>query len=335
VAAGDRTVRVRFAGRQDEIGEMARALEIFRENAIEKDRLQAEQAEAERRGSEERQRARMELADRFEAQVQGLVDGVAGEIGDMQRAANGMTATADETSRQSAAVAAASEQATTNVATVATAAEQLSASIAEIGRQAEQSAEIASRAVDHAQRSDATMRSLDAASRRIGEVVDLINKIAGQTNLLALNATIEAARAGEAGKGFAVVAGEVKNLANQTAKATEEIARQIEAVQGETKAAVADIDDIRRIIGEINDISMTIATAVEQQGASTREIARNVQQAAKGTESVNQNIESVSRAAGETGAAAGQVLSATDSLSNRAKALSTEVKRFLEGVRAG
>jgi len=217
---------------------------------------------------------------------------------------------------------------------VATAAEQLTASIAEIGRQAEQSADIAGRAVDQATRTDGTVRDLSEAAGRIGDVVNLINEIAGQTNLLALNASIEAARAGEAGKGFAVVAQEVKNLANQTARATEDISSQIEAIQARTLGAVEDIRGIRDIIGEINDISMTIATAVEQQGASTREIARNVQQAARGTGEVDANIERVNKAAGETGAAAGQVMSATESLTRRAQGLSREVDRFLGGIRA-
>jgi methyl-accepting chemotaxis protein len=218
---------------------------------------------------------------------------------------------------------------------VATSAEQLNASIAEIGRQAEQSAEIAGRAVEQSRRTDETVRDLSEAAGRIGEVVDLINDIAGQTNLLALNATIEAARAGEAGKGFAVVANEVKNLASQTARATGEISAQIEAIQERTNGAVDDIRGIRDVIGEINDISMTIATAVQQQNASTREIARNVQEAAKGTGEVDANIEKLNQAAGDTGEAADQVMAATGSLVGKADELSREVENFLSGIRGG
>jgi methyl-accepting chemotaxis protein len=335
LASGNIEIEIPWADRRDEIGEMGRALLVFRENAVEKAKLQLEQDVKDVAAREEKRRAMAELADRFEGQVKGIVESVTGEATQMQAVATRMAGTAEESSNQSAAVAAASREASANVATVATSAEQLTASIAEIGRQAGQSADIAGRAVDQAQRTDGTVRDLSATAGRIGEVVSLINDIAGQTNLLALNATIEAARAGEAGKGFAVVANEVKNLANQTAKATEEISSQIEAIQKQTMGAVDDIRGIRDIIGEINDISMTIATAVEQQGASTREIARNVQEAARGTGEVDANIEKVNQAAGETGAAAGQVMSATESLTRRAEGLAREVERFLTGIRAG
>ncbi len=334
LAAGNIEIEVPWAHRRDEIGEMGRALRVFRENAIEKAGLQLEQKEKESAAREEKRRAMLELADRFEGQVKGIVESVGEEAAQMQAVAFRMSGTAEESSTQSAAVAAASREASANVATVATAAEQLTASIAEIGRQAEQSADIAGRAVDQARRTDNTVRDLSVTAGRIGEVVNLINEIAGQTNLLALNATIEAARAGEAGKGFAVVANEVKNLANQTAKATEEISAQIDAIQEQTMGAVDDIRGIHDIIGEINDISMTIATAVEQQGASTREIARNVQEAARGTGEVDANIEKVNQAASETGAAAGQVMTATQSLTRRAEGLSQEVERFLLEIRA-
>jgi methyl-accepting chemotaxis protein len=335
LAAGDKQIDISWTDRADEIGGMARALGVFRENAIENERLQQERRERESRTLEEKRGSMLELADRFEAQVTGVVDAVAEEVRQMEGIAGQMAGTADQGSEKSAAVAAASREATSNVTTVAMAAEELSASISEIGRQAGQSADISGRAVDQAIRTDETVRGLTEAAGRIGEVVELINDIAGQTNLLALNATIEAARAGEAGKGFAVVANEVKNLASQTAKATQEISAQIAAVQEETRDAVADIQGIRDIIGEINDISMTIAAAVEQQGISTKEIARNVQQAAAGTEEVSANIDSVSTAADETGSAARQVMTATESLAQRAGDLSHEVGRFLAGIRNG
>jgi len=335
LAEGNTEIEIPWADRHDEIGEMARALQVFRENAIERAKLRAAQEEKDAAAREEKRRAMMDLADRFEMQVKGIVEAVTAEATQMQAVAARMSGTAEQSSKQSAAVATASREASANVATVATAAEQLSTSIAEIGRQAGQSAEIAGRAVDQAERTDGTVRDLSEAAGRIGEVVNLINEIAGQTNLLALNATIEAARAGEAGKGFAVVAQEVKNLANQTARATEDISEQIEAIQVRTSGAVEDIRGIRAVIGEINDISMTIATAVEEQGASTREIARNVQEAARGVGAVDANIEQVNRAAGDTGAAATQVMAATESLTRRAEGLSQEVERFLAGVRAG
>jgi len=335
LAAGDKQIDIVGADRADEIGEMARALGVFRENAMENERLQQERSEREAQAQAEKRNSMLELADRFEAQVTGVVEAVTEEIRQMEGIAARMADTADQGSQKSATVASASREATTNVTTVATAAEKLSASIAEIGRQAGQSADIAGRAVDRATRTDATVQGLTTAAGRISEVVELINDIAGQTNLLALNATIEAARAGEAGKGFAVVANEVKNLANQTARATEEISQQIAAVQDETRDAVADIQSIRDIIGEINEISMAIAAAVERQNVSTKEIARNVQQAAAGTEEVNANIETVSLAANETGSAARQVMGATESLTRRADDLSREVTRFLAGVRSG
>ena len=333
LAAGNIEIAIPWAHRRDEIGEMGRALRVFRENSAEKNQLELEQTEKEATARAEKRQAIMELADRFEQQVRSTVESVTAEIERVRHSASQLTASAEESSKQSAAVAVSSQQASANVATVATAAEQLSASIAEIGRQAEQSADIAGRAVSQAGRADKTIRNLSESAVRIGEVVDLINEIAGQTNLLALNATIEAARAGEAGKGFAVVAQEVKNLANQTARATEEISAQIGAVQSETHDAVVDIREIRDIIGEINDISATIASAVEEQGSSTREIARNVQQAAKGTEEVNANIDNVAAAADETGVAANNVMSATETLTGRAADLSREIDRFLGGIR--
>jgi len=335
LAAGDTGAKVPDRDRRDEIGGMARAVQVFKDNAIDKLRLEEEQAASQQRVEGEKRQAMLEMADRFELQVKEVVDGVSSSATEMQATAQQMSATAEETSRQSANVASASDEATSNVQTVAATVEELSASIAEIGRQVLQSAKIAQNAVQESESTNETVQGLAEAAGKIGEVVNLINDIAGQTNLLALNATIEAARAGEAGKGFAVVAQEVKNLANQTAKATEEISSQILAVQDETTGAVGAIEKIRTVIGEINDIATTISSAVEEQGVSTQEIARNVQQAASGTQDVNANIENVSKAAGETGTAAGQVLTASQEMSRQAEGLRDEVGRFLTEIRTG
>jgi methyl-accepting chemotaxis protein len=335
LASGNVDVEIPAARRNDEIGQMARAVHVFRDNAMEKARLEAEQANAERSRAEERRSAMVAVADRFERSVKAVADGVSSAATEMQATAQQMSATAEESSRQSANVAGASDQAAANVQTVAATAEELSVSTTEIGRQVTHSAQITASAVAETEATNETVQGLAEAASKIGDVVKLINDIAGQTNLLALNATIEAARAGEAGKGFAVVAQEVKNLANQTAKATEEISQQVASIQNETSGAVAAIEKIRSIIGEVNDIATTIASAVEEQGASTQEIARNVQQAARGTQEVNENIAGVSGAAGETGAAAGQVLNAAQEMSRQAEQMRAEVDRFLGEVRAG
>ncbi len=334
LAAGDNATEVPSRGRGDEIGDMARAVQVFKENALEMERLKSAQEAQARRTAEERRTAMLELAAAFEASVGSVVDAVAAASGELQSTAGGMTRTADEANRQAAAVAAASEEASTNVQTVAAATEELSASVNEISSQVTRSAQIASGALAEADRTNAQVQSLDETAQQIGEVVGLITDIAGQTNLLALNATIEAARAGEAGKGFAVVASEVKSLASQTAKATEDIGRQVAAIQSATQSSVAAIAGIGATIRQIDEVATTIAGAVEEQGAATREIAANVQQAASGTAEVSANIVGVTEAAGKTGAAAGQVLSAAESLAGLSSRLRGEVGRFLDHIRA-
>jgi len=333
LAGGDRQATIPGVGRIDEIGDMAGAVQVFKENMIKADRLSAEQA-AEQAKKEERQTKIDGYLKGFDQSVSGALQTLASASTELQTTAQSMAATAEETSRQSTAVAAASEEASTNVQTVASAAEELSSSIAEITRQVAESAKIAGQAVDDAGRTNAQVQALAEAAQKIGDVVKLINDIAGQTNLLALNATIEAARAGEAGKGFAVVASEVKSLANQTAKATDDIAAQVKAIQGATSDSVKSIAGITGTISRINEIATTIASAVEEQGAATQEIARNVQQASKGTDEVSSNIAGVTLAATQTGTASTQVLGSASELSKQGERLRADVSRFLADIRA-
>ena len=291
-----------------------------------------QEAMMEERGK--RQKVVDELISSFETQVTAAIESLASASTEMNAAAVSMSGTAEETSNQAGAVAAASEEASANVQTVAAATEEMSASVKEISRQVEQSAKIASQAVIEAEGTLTAIKGLADMAQKIDNVVNIINDIAGQTNLLALNATIEAARAGEAGKGFAVVATEVKALANQTAKATEEIAMQIGAMQSATGDTVTRIGDISKTIEEINQITTAISAAVEQQDASTQEIARNVQEAAKGTGEVTANISGVSQAAGETGAAASQVQTVSGEVARQGETLKAAVDSFLAGVRA-
>ncbi|HVI53328.1 MAG TPA: methyl-accepting chemotaxis protein [Candidatus Sulfotelmatobacter sp.] len=335
LASGDKTVLVPGLDNHDEIGAMARAVQVFKENAIRVEKLQAEQEEMKRRAEADRRAVMLKMADDFESNVKHVVDAVTAAATQMQSTSQAMASVAEEASRQSTAVAAASEQAANNVQTVAAAAEELSASISEISQQVSQASDVSAEAVTVADVANGVMHGLDEATARIGEVVNLINDIASQTNLLALNATIEAARAGDAGKGFAVVANEVKHLANQTAKATDEISGQIGAVQDSTGKAVIAIGQITTIINRISEINSTIASAVEEQGAATQEIARNVDQAAAGTQEVSSNIVGVNQAAGEAGKAANEVLSAAGELGRQATELSQQVDSFIATIRRG
>ena len=333
LAGGNNDVEVIGGERGDELGAMAKAVEVFKENAIERVRLEAEQAEAQKL-REQRAATVNDLITNFDNQVNQALGVVSSAATEMQGTAQSMSQIAEATSEQSTAVAAASEQATVNVETVASAAEEMSSSVQEIARQVQESSAITTSALGETEKATTEVRGLVEASQRIGEIVNLINDIASQTNLLALNATIEAARAGEAGKGFAVVASEVKNLATQTGKATEEIAAQVTGIQQATNSAVTVIEGVNGTVGQINEIASAISAAVEEQGAATEEIARNVQEASRGTQDVNSNISKVTEGANETGAAAQQVNTASEELSQQATGLTDQVKIFLDKVRA-
>ncbi len=335
LADGHLDTDVPAIGRKDEIGQMADAVQIFKDNAIEVKRLEEEQKQAEARAVQEKKRMMNEMANNFEKSVGGVVNGVSSASNQVRSSAESMSATAEETNAQSANVASASEEAAANVQTVAAAAEELSASINEISNQVTETAKIATNAVNEASQTQETIEGLVVATQKISEVVSLITDIAEQTNLLALNATIEAARAGDAGKGFAVVASEVKALAAQTGKATEEISAQIGGVQASTEEAANAVKGIGDIIGKINELTTVVASAIEEQDASTKEIALNVQQAATGTQEVNSNIVGVQQAASETGEAATQIVGAAGELSQQSEALKTEVATFLKQVREG
>ncbi len=363
LSSGDLEVEIGATGRTDEIGIMAASVQVFRDNAVEKVRFEEEQRKAEEerlkmkeaeeeakrqaedeqrqreqqreeKAREERKKEMLALADSFEASVLKVVDNVGASSSEMEKAAQELTAIAEDTSNKSSVVSHASEQAANSVQMVASAAEELSSSVREISTQMAQSSEAARRAVEQTESASSEIQGLVGAAQKIGDVINLINDIADKTNLLALNATIEAARAGEAGKGFEVVASEVKNLANQTAKATQEIALQVSGMQEATDKAVRAIEGIQTIIKSIDETAVSTASAVEEQDASTQEIARNVAEVSTGTQEVTSNISVVNEGATTTGAAASQVLSSAQALSSQSGELRAEVEKFLAQIRA-
>jgi methyl-accepting chemotaxis protein len=335
MAQGELNVEIVEIKRRDEIGDVGRAVEAIKLKVAEQAQQEAvAKAEADARAAEQRKAEMHKLAGMFESAVGGIVDAVSSASTELEASAGTMTKTADMTQQLATTVAAASEQATTNVQSVASATEEMSSSVNQISRQVQESARMAGAAVDQARRTNERVSELSKAAVHIGDVVELINTIAGQTNLLALNATIEAARAGEAGRGFAVVASEVKALAEQTARATGEISQHISGIQAATQESVTAIKEISEAIDKVSEISSTIASAVEEQSAATLEISRNVQQAARGTQEVSSNITNVQRGANETGSASSQVLSAAQSLSSDSNRLRLEVGKFLNAVRA-
>ena len=333
LAGGDHSVEIPATDKHDEIGLMARAVLVFKENMIKAKELAEKEAEAIKQRMARANRVN-ELTDAFDQEMSSVLRSVASASTELQATATQMTATAEETSTQATSVSAATEEASANVQTVAAASEELASSVTEISRQVAQSASIAQKAVAEAERGNAMVQALLRDAGAIGDVVKLINEIASQTNLLALNATIEAARAGEAGRGFAVVAAEVKNLAEQTAKATDQIGTQVASIQSSSTETVTAIKGIAETISQMNEIASAIASAVEEQGSATQEIARNVQQAALGTTEISSNVSGVRQAAGDTGAAAQQVLQASNELSQQSERMRAEVEGFLSNIKA-
>jgi methyl-accepting chemotaxis protein len=333
LGGGDLTAQIPHQGEKTEIGSMAESLQVFKQALIAK-KAADEAAARDAAAKIERGRRVDGITRDFESMIGEIVNTVSSASTQLEASAGTLTATAERAQELTAMVAAASEEASTNVQSVASATEEMASSVNEISRQVQESARMAGEAVNEARKTNDRVSELSKAAARIGDVVELINNIAGQTNLLALNATIEAARAGDAGRGFAVVASEVKALAEQTAKATGEIGQQINGIQSATQDSVSAIKEISGTIEKLSEISSAIAAAVEEQGAATQEISRNVQQAAQGTQQVTSNITDVQRGAGETGMASSQVLSAAQSLSGDSNRLKLEVGKFLSSVRA-
>ncbi|MBO6894523.1 MAG: CHASE3 domain-containing protein [Roseibium sp.] len=334
IAAGETSTEVPGSGRRDEIGDMSAAVQIFKDNAIAKERLEAEQKEAQVRSEEEKRLAQIQMANDLENAVKAVVQSIAGAAAQMRSTAENMSQISEDATHKSTSIAGATEEASANVQTVAAASEEMSSSIAEINRQVDTALEVATNAEKTSRDATDTMKALDDMSQNVGTVVSMINDIAEQTNLLALNATIEAARAGEAGKGFAVVASEVKSLASQTAKATSEIEEQVTAMQGATNSSVQSIDKIRSVISQISETSASIASSVQQQNASTQEISRNAQEAAIGTQDVANNISVVQMSMRKNGTAAGEVLTSAQQLLAQAEELDHKIDDFLSRLRA-
>ncbi len=332
---GDKTIVPPGIARRDEIGDLARGLELFRQSLVETEQMRSQQADIEKANAARLLEERNAIANQFERTMGAFAESFVKSSKELQSAAQDLSATAEQTSRQAQAVSGAAEQASANVQTVAASTEEMTASVREIAGQVSKSASVANSAASEAMRTESDVRALSEAATKIGEVIELINNIAGQTNLLALNATIEAARAGEAGKGFAVVASEVKQLADQTAKATGEISSKINEIQQATNRTVGSIERIVNTVADIQSISTMISAAIEEQGAATGEIASNTQLAARGTEQVSDNINGVGNAAEATGAASTQLMGLSTNLSAQAVDLQREVKVFVQQLRAG